>query len=458
MRTIANTLENGIMLKKRLAIAPSVTQADPIYHTITQWFARQSLNHAPQEVILSASSCSNYTVLGFIKERFEVGDGWQYDCYAEYDCDIFPTLRQYVDELPAQRTGALKFTFSHESGATFDVIMLTILLHDADISTIFRALAYVPTAYTAQWLAFDKECRRIENSAIQYRGKVYVVGGHDNSFDSSVYWDEIYLPQQIKTDIMDDIDAFFARGVEIYQRLNIKPFRKLLLAGVPGTGKTMLCSALANWALEKKMFVVYVSGSSNGYGARFWKIHQALEMAASSESQTLVIVEELDAYMQDEESKAELLNVLDGLESPTNKNGTVLVATTNHPEKIDDRVLKRPGRLDRIFIIPEMEDRDSTELMLRKYMGEKWRDEHSQVIEKLLGKPGAFIREVALYTLTMAAYRGEETITLELLTHSLDTLVQQIEAKDDFLTAHKKTEVGFSTLSPKRKRSGMLDY
>ena len=130
-----------------------------------------------------------------------------------------------------------------------------------------------------------------------------------------------------------------------------------------------------------------------------------------------------------------------------------MIATTNHPEKIDDRVLKRPGRLDRVFIIPEMESEDIAEKMLRQYLGDAWQDEHVEIVSDLIGRPGAFIREVALYALTMAAYNNEETLSLEMLRESLDTLVKQIEAKDDFLTSHKKQEMG---LAAKAKRNGFL--
>src|SRR5690606_20046720 len=153
---------------------------------------------------------------------------------------------------------------------------------------------------------------------------------------------------------------------------------------------------------------------SNQYGAKFWKIHEALDMAASSDAPTIVIVEELDSYL-DDENKAQMLNVLDGSESPSNKHGTILIATTNHPEKIDDRVLKRPGRLDRVFIIPEMESEDIAQKMLQQYLGDSWCDEHVEIIPKLIGRPGAFIREVALYALTMAAYNNEPTLTLDML-------------------------------------------
>lgn len=416
------------------------------YTAAADWLTKQPGADTAFQLIISDPACANMSAIRHMKPHFEVGDGWRYESYEETPCEVFPTLYQYADQIPAHRTGAFRFHFGQADGRRFSILMVATLHHDADGGVIMRCLARVPADHVQHWLAFNKEMKRIDASALPYRGKVYVIGGNDNTFDTNVSLDDVYLPQTLKDEILFDIDAFYARGVSIYQRLNIKPFRKLLLAGVPGTGKTMLCGAIANWALKQGMFVVYVSGSSSIYGARFWKVYQALDLAASSEARTIVIVEELDAFMGDDESKAELLNVLDGMESPTNPFGTVLISTTNHPEKIDDRVMKRPGRLDRVFIIPEMEDRESTEHMLRRYMGEHWQEEHRALVGQLLGKPGAFIREVALYALTRAAYRNEEKVTLESLQHSLELLNQQIEAKDDFLTANRRRVVGFTSI------------
>lgn len=447
---------NSLMLKKRYNQVQSLfIQSEFFYDRVCAWMTENHVAHqtTPHRFVTAHASCTHQTLLTYVKPNFDLGHGWHYVTYEDYPCDLVPSLYQYQDNAPAHRTGALRYTFRHENGQEAHVLLVATLFHDADLNPVLRPVATMPEYLVLPWLAFEKECRRIDNSAIQYRGKVYVIGGQENSFDTAVQWDEIYLPDDLKSDIMNDVDAFFERGVSIYQRLNIKPFRKLLLAGVPGTGKTMICSALAHWALARDFFVVYVSGS-NTYGARFWKIHQALEMAASSESRAIVIVEELDAYLQEEEAKAELLNVLDGLESPVNTLGTILIATTNHPEKIDDRVLKRPGRLDRVFIIPEMEDQNNAETMLRKYMGDMWQDSHKEIVPSLLGKPGAFIREVALYALTMAAYRNEANVPLELLQASLEKLQVQMDAKDDFLTAHKRGGFGFSGVQPLvRKRT-----
>ena len=267
-----------------------------------------------------------------------------------------------------------------------------------------------------------------------------IIGGRAPSFIPTVEWDDVILPAKLKNELMQDVESFFSTGIEVYRRLKLKPFRKLLLAGVPGTGKTMLCSALARWSLGREYLVIYVSGADRS-GSSFWKIEQALSIAARSKVPTLILLEELDAYLHEEE-KAMVLNVLDGAESAENEKGTLLIATTNYPEAIDERILKRPGRLDRIYIIPETREREDAERMLQQYLGTMWKEEHRTMAHELVGYPGAFIREVAVYALTQVAYEDLQELSLELLEQSFDRLQEQIEARDDFLT--KRARVGFS--------------
>jgi ATP-dependent 26S proteasome regulatory subunit len=50
--------------------------------------------------------------------------------------------------------------------------------------------------------------------------------------------------------------------------------------------------------------------------------------------------------MIDDKSRAFFLNELDGFETNT---GVVVLATTNHPEKLDPAILDRPSRFDRKY-------------------------------------------------------------------------------------------------------------
>jgi SpoVK/Ycf46/Vps4 family AAA+-type ATPase len=265
---------------------------------------------------------------------------------------------------------------------------------------------------------------------MQPSSRVEIIGGRSTSFEPTVEWDDVVLPDALKADLLHDVSSFFAKGVDVYKRLKLKPFRKLLLAGVPGTGKTMLCSALAKWALDQQFLVIYIS-SADQHGATFWKIEQALAIASNSSIPTLIILEELDAYLHGHE-KAMVLNVLDGSESRINDRGTLLISTTNYPEAIDERVLKRPGRLDRIFIIPEARTAADAEQMLKLYLGDLWQDEHRKLVPQLVGYPGAFVREVSVYALTQVAFDDLTELPLALLEESFNGLKDQIDARDSF--------------------------
>ncbi|MCA9914659.1 MAG: hypothetical protein KC496_15005, partial [Anaerolineae bacterium] len=59
------------------------------------------------------------------------------------------------------------------------------------------------------------------------------------------------------------------------------------------------------------------------------------------------------------------------------------------------------------------------------------------------------------HALTMAAYLGTEELTLEMLNDSLNDLISQIEAKDDFLTAHKRQPMGLGERR-KERRNGLM--
>jgi ATP-dependent 26S proteasome regulatory subunit len=59
----------------------------------------------------------------------------------------------------------------------------------------------------------------------------------------------------------------------------------------------------------------------------------------------LLVLEDLDS-MIDNKNRSFLLNELDGFQTNT---GVVVLATTNHPEKLDSSILDRPSRFDRKY-------------------------------------------------------------------------------------------------------------
>lgn len=408
----------------------SPNNASPILKTdlMSAWIANHWVPKQSRDdylTVIAAEICVNGVMLAKFDERVKLAEEYAFMGYETIDNPEFIPVHDhnYQGELVTQ-TGTFLYHFCKIGGETFDVlVMAAYYTDDHEVAVV----ASVPREYMKVWGAFTQTCQRLAYP----ESKVIVIGGNTNSFEPKVDWGEIILPTELKTEILNDVEAFFHRGVNVYKRLNLNPFRKLLFAGVPGTGKSMLCNALAKWTIERDYQAIYIS-SADSDGSSFWKIQRALYVASDSKKPTLIILEELDAYLSNDE-KALILNVLDGSESFENDGGTLLIATTNYPEAIDERVMKRPGRLDRIFIIPETRTLDDAEKMLRKYVGEMWQDDHIAVAEKLVGYPGAFIREVAIYALTQLVNEDAEALSQERLMNSYARLRAQIEERDEFV-------------------------
>ncbi|MBK8027836.1 MAG: ATP-binding protein [Chloroflexi bacterium] len=328
------------------------------YEKLVGW-ARDVWNerHPGSEAVTiwASSECSNRIAQKQVKPGRRLRASARFSSLEPIDCPLIVPISDYGARgrqmVLTASAGAFVFHFSDGEDAFEVVYASAYMSEDAqDLS----AVAIVPEGRLEVWAAFEIACARAVRPRIRRRRDVYIIGGTDAFFDPTVEWGDVILPDDLKDKIQDDIEAFFDEGVGIYRQLKLPPFRKLLLAGVPGTGKTMLCAALARIAIRRGRVVVYVSGSDRD-GASFEKIQRALQAVAAARFPVLLIVEEFDAYLRGDD-KARVLNVLDGIESPNNPKGALLLATTNYPEAIDERIAKRPGRLDRIFVIPTIED------------------------------------------------------------------------------------------------------
>ncbi len=423
----------------------------------------------PYTTIWASSECSNKIAQKQVKSGRRLRGKARYDGMESLECPVITPISDYGARgrkmVLTATSGAYLFKFrsTDEDAPDFEVIYASTYFDEEgqDLTSI----ALVPEDRLETWAAFEMACAKAVRPRIKRRRDVYIIGGTDAYFDPTVEWDDVILDEDLKNRLLDDVAAFFEQGVDIYKELKLAPFRKLLLAGVPGTGKTMLCAAMAKLAIDEKRVVVYVSGADRD-GASFEKIQRALQAVAAAQYPVLLIVEEIDAYLQGDD-KARVLNVLDGVESPNNPKGALMLATTNYPEVIDERIAKRPGRLDRIFIVPPIEDEEQGELMLRHYMAEQWQEDHVAIVPDLVGQPGAFVREVALHARMLAAHEHRTEITLEYLEQSVDSLTDQLKAGADFLNRRRSMGLvqqdnkrvqrinpssPFSPFSPRRRR------
>lgn len=423
------------------------------YERLVEWASQVWHERWPNRkfiTIWASAECSNMIAQRQVKQGRRLRGKAIYRGMEKLECPVIVPISDYGSRgkrmVLTATSGAYAFKFDNDTkkGDSFEVIYASSYFDD-DVQDL-TAIALVPVGKLETWAAFEFACARAVRPRIRRRRDVYIIGGTDAFFDPTVDWSDVILPQDLKTQLMDDVEAFFNEGVSIYRQLKLAPFRKLLLAGVPGTGKTMLCAAMAKHAIEKKRIVVYVSGSDRD-GATFEKIQRAFQAVAAARYPTLLIVEELDAYLRGDD-KARILNVLDGVESPNNPQGSLLLATTNYPEAIDERIAKRPGRLDRIFVIPTIQDEEQAEKMLRHYMSDHWKDEHLDILPRLIDQPGAFVREVALQARMLAAHERLTEIDVDMLHQSVDSLLYQMRADKDFLIQRRPMGLGPSRTRP----------
>ena len=149
---------------------------------------------------------------------------------------------------------------------------------------------------------------------------------------------------------------------EIACRYRLRPKRSVLLAGPPGTGKTMMARALAAWMAEMSptgrsrfMNIKPAALHSEWFGRSEANYREAFRVArqASAECPDVPVVmffDEVDAisrprgssHMQvDDRVLTAFMAELDGLED---RGNIVVVAATNRRDAIDPALL-RPGRL-----------------------------------------------------------------------------------------------------------------
>ncbi len=181
----------------------------------------------------------------------------------------------------------------------------------------------------------------------EVRGEILVFDGGGWCKSEELYqsikaatFDNLILPAHMKGEIQSDLAHFFA-SKQLYERYGIPWKRGILLIGPPGNGKTHTVKALINQA---KQPCLYVKSFKSTYGTEHDNIRTVFARARQT-TPCVVVLEDLDSLI-DDKSRSFFLNELDGFASNT---GVVVLATTNHPERLDPAILDRPSRFDRKY-------------------------------------------------------------------------------------------------------------
>ena len=217
--------------------------------------------------------------------------------------------------------------------------------------------------------------------------------------------DELYhLPSYEITDILKDIDNFWNRS-ENYKKYNYIHKRGILMYGEPGCGKSGIIQLISKQIIEKDGIVINIKDEEDvdrftSFIGTFRKVEPNRPL--------IVLLEDIDSLAGEGRSQtARLLNILDGVKQIEK---VVYIATTNYPEKLQERITNRPSRFDRRYKV-ELPNAD----IRKAYIEHKLSEEDLKGIDiedwikKTEGMSLSHLKEVVISVIVMGR-TFEETI------------------------------------------------
>ena len=181
----------------------------------------------------------------------------------------------------------------------------------------------------------------------------------------NVKWEDIGALEEAKQELKEAVEWPLKFG-KVFDHMNAKPPKGILLYGPPGTGKTLLAKAVAT---ESEANFIAVKGPEflNKWVGESEKAVRETFRKARQASPCVIFMDEIDSIAPErgtggdsnvtERVISQMLTEMDGLEG---LNNVVVIAATNRPDIMDPALL-RPGRFDKSIYIgpPDKESRKS---------------------------------------------------------------------------------------------------
>lgn len=167
-------------------------------------------------------------------------------------------------------------------------------------------------------------------------------------------WDNVILGAEMKKSIIGEVSKFF-NSKDRYKKLGVPWKRGVIFHGPPGNGKTISIKAMMHslYSRDDPVPTLYVRSLKNIRGSEY--AISAIFSKARQMAPCFLVFEDLDSIVSDD-VRSYFLNEVDGL---LNNDGIMMVGSTNHLERLDPGISKRPSRFDRKYLFPDpnMEER-----------------------------------------------------------------------------------------------------
>ncbi|MHA2180325.1 MAG: CDC48 family AAA ATPase, partial [Promethearchaeota archaeon] len=184
----------------------------------------------------------------------------------------------------------------------------------------------------------------------------------------NVTWDQVGGLEDLKQKLVEAVEWPLSNPT-IFTRMGISPPKGILLYGPPGCGKTLLARAVAT---ESKANFISIKGPellSKWVGESEKAIREVFRKAKMA-APCIIFFDEFDSIAPSrgrhtsdsgvsEKVLSQFLTELDGLEV---MKDILVIAATNRPDILDPALI-RPGRIDRILLVPGPDEEARIEIL-----------------------------------------------------------------------------------------------
>ncbi|NJE25271.1 AAA family ATPase [Thermococcus sp. MV5] len=232
----------------------------------------------------------------------------------------------------------------------------------------------------------------------------------------NVRWEDIGGLEDVKQQLREAVE-WPLKYPEAFIAMGINPPKGILLYGPPGTGKTLLAKAVAT---ESEANFIGIRGPevlSKWVGESEKNIREIFRKARQA-APTVVFIDEIDSIAPRRGTDVnrvtdrlinQLLTEMDGIEE---NSGVVVIAATNRPDILDPALL-RPGRFDRLILVPAPDEKARLEIFKVHTRNVPLAEDVSleTLAKRTEGYTGAdieaVVREAALNAMRRAIVKGE---------------------------------------------------
>ena len=247
-----------------------------------------------------------------------------------------------------------------------------------------------------------------------------------------------------KQDLTEIVD--FLKNPKKYEKLGAKIPRGVLLAGDPGTGKTLMARAVAGEA-----GVPFFSISGSEFAEMFVGVGASrvrdLFAKAKKNAPSIIFIDEIDAVAhkrdarggagrEDEQTLNQILVEMDGFDNDT---GVIVMAATNRVDMLD-KALLRPGRFDRHVNVTLPERKDRVDILKVHFKNKPVADDVDldALAAKTAGSSGADLANIANEAAISAARNNRKQVTNADVTEAFERVAIGPERKSKVMNDQER--------------------